>query len=331
MRSLYITTILLLLLSGCRRKALEREMPLFINDAQEKLWLLNSITKDKYGKDLHMCALIVYDTLRTGSTVSCFTSIWCQKDSSFYFGKKSSQNATLTSDAKFPLTISLSGADSSIVWSWQLNRKKMNWQAEISPTSQKVTETLIHKTKYPAQHPFSLYKSNDGSAFTSVSPITAKTKISGSKNINGTTTLFINTIDKKEKLISNKNSPHLVWANLKLDHGFSFSFLFNVLQEGSSQIQGYTVFDSLNKPITDLNIKISAVPSAVWKSNSSGKTYPLGFKITINNKNEFIISARKHEQELFSKISSFWMGAVYVLDLNSGIKKGSGNMYIFKP
>jgi hypothetical protein len=321
MRSLYITAALLLLLSCGRQKGLEKETPLFINNAQEKLWLFNSITKDKYGKDLHMCALIVYDTLRTGSNVNCFTSIWSQQDSSYYFGKKASQNANLTGDTKFPLTLSLPELDSSAGWLWQLNRKKMSWCAE----------TLIHKTKYHAQYPFSLYKSSDGSSFNSVSPITAKTKISGLKNIKGTTTLFINTIDKKEKLISNKNSPHLVWVNLRLESGLSFSFLFNLLNDGSSQIQGYTIFDSLNKPINDLNIKIAAVPSAVWKSNLSGKTYPLGFKITINNKSDLIISPRKQEQELFSKTSSFWMGAVYVLDPNNSAQKGSGNMYIFKP
>ncbi len=119
MRPLYITAALLLLLSCGRQKGLEKEMPLFINGAQEKLWLFNSITKDKQGKDLHMCALIVYDTLRTGGTVNCFTSIWSQQDSSYYFGKKASQNANLTSDTKFPLTLSLPGPDSSAGWSWQ--------------------------------------------------------------------------------------------------------------------------------------------------------------------------------------------------------------------
>lgn len=321
MRSFYITTILLFLLSGCRRKALEREMPLFINDAHEKLWLFNSITKDKYGKDLHMCALIVYDTLKTGSNVNCFASIWSQNDSSFYFGKKTSQTANLTSDKKFPLLFSIQGSDSSTSWLWQLNRKKMVWHAE----------TFIHKTKYRAQYPFSLYKNRDGSSFSAVSPIAAKTKTSGVKNIKGTTTLFINTIDKKEKLISNKNSPHLIWINLKMEGGLSFLCLFNMLPDGSSQILGYTIFDSLNKPINDLEIKITATPSEVWKSKLSNKTYPLGFKITINNKPDLIISSRKQDQEQFSKTSSFWMGAIYVLDANNGLQKGTGNMYIFKP
>ncbi|MBL7912562.1 MAG: hypothetical protein JNJ41_15990 [Bacteroidia bacterium] len=321
MRSIYIGAVLLLVLSCSRRQGLEKEMPLFINGAAEKLWLFNSITKDTQGKDLHMCALVVYDTLKTGSTISCFTSVWSQKDSSYCFWKKSSQNTNLTSDNKFPIVFSTQQSDSSAGWLWQLNRKKMIWN----------TTTFAHKTKYHPQYPFPVYKSSDASSFSCVAPITAKTKVSGLKNSKGTTALFINTIDKKEKLISNKNSHHLVWANLKLESGLSFSCLFNVLSDGSSQIQGYTILDSLNKVINDQNIQISGIPSAVWKSNLSGKTYPLGFIITLTNKTELIISPRKQDQELFSKTSSFWMGAVFVLDANKRLQKGSGNMYIFKP
>jgi hypothetical protein len=303
--------------SCASRKTFPSEAVLFPTPGEHKIWLINTISDD-----FHFCSLISFETVSGNEYLSTYASVWSKKDSAFYSGIRTTNRATVAQITEFPLLLNLLKADSSDnKWNWLISGRKTVWNGELNRADSKV------KIKYKTQSPFRITQVIEKPQVSMIAPISAKLRSAGKVKTESQSTFCMTVFKSEKSLTALAQTGSLVWMDLVLDDGLQFNGLFRV-NEKTSSLLGYNIKDSSHYYASNRRLTIEAKDH--WKSLKSGKSYPLTFIIQLpNNEKTIYIRPLIEDQEINANKSSFWMGAIEVIDPEKKVKNGSGNMYIF--
>jgi len=299
------------------RKALPSEVVLFPKPGENKIWLINTISDD-----FHFCSLINFETASGKEYLTSFTSVWSKKDSASYSGIKTTDKTIVAQITEFPILLDLLKTDSSAnEWNWLISGRKTVWNGELNGAASKV------KIKYRSQSPFLVSQILEKPQVSAIVPVRSTLRSVGKVKTESPGTFCISVFKNEKDLTTLALGGSLVWMDLILDDGIQFNGLFRV-NEKTSVLLGYTIKDSSQYYTSNRRLTIEA--KNYWKSERSGKLYPLTFTIQLpNNEKTIYIRPTIENQEMNAKKSSFWMGAIECIDPEKKVKNGSGNMYIF--
>ena len=327
----FFLAVLIALCCGCAsQKATRSELSLFPKTDQAQIWLVNTLGFDKQGAELHQCVLVSVEP-KTGFA-SYFVSQWSFADSSFRSGARSSESDFLGKPENFPLKWALSGDSLHFPWSGAIGRRKAIFKAAFSSGKQFPPQTpsfFTLRAKYNVKRPFLIEKLTAEPEILALQPCFLKgyETSSGKK----TSTLNMRVFNNPQALIQIAEGISLAWLDLLLPDGRNLS-LFLKLTQTETTLLGTHCWDAKGANIPTPEMLIKVLEEKVWQSPHSSKAYPLGLSIQFpGDKRDFLLIPSFENQEIQAKKSSFWMGAVNLMDIKTTKSGGRGNMYIFMP
>jgi hypothetical protein len=310
------------------------ESPLLPHPAEGKWWIINSVSKDKKGKDIHLCALISMESYSGKNYGGCFLSTWSEADSVFSSGVQNSSAPSIKFKEEFPFSISNSVDDSvSSNWDWTLKRNETSLQitlnkedgAIVAPASLKASLT------YATQKPFVLAHMLSSPDTWIAKPLNADVSIHSDTRSMSSGKLFMSAISGKTVLFERARRDFVTWMDISLNSGEQLSLLFRTDNKGNVTVDAAMLWDKNGNFMLRNGIEVQTNMPQKMKKGVGSKLYPLYYSISLPGDN-IIVSERPRtqNQEVVNNKSSFWMGAVEVVDPKTGVQHGRGNMYIFK-
>ncbi len=310
---------MLILITSCssKKKAIANEAVLFPNKSENKIWLINTLSKNSNKNNIHHCLLILYNQVFDKKYITRFSSSFSLLDTVYTYESSVAETPLLNFKPYFPLKIRVPQTIDSTISDWRfvLTRNKIKHDAL--------------KITYNNQIPYSFFKTIDDNDVFSAPFITCKTNTNNS--VNDSSLLSINIFNKPNSVFTNKANSYLCWINLFFYNNKQLNVLLQISDTKDVMLKGYFLYDSLGLKITNQNLTLTLNQTPYWKSNLSGKLYPLSFKLKgVDDSLEYDINPIIKNQEIISKKNSFWMGAINLSTQKSNKTIGTGNMYIFK-
>jgi hypothetical protein len=332
MRYCIIIPFLFALLSSCAvSHILPAEAPLLPLASEGKWWIINTVSKDKNGKDIHICALISTDFSAAKKYAGCFISTWSEADSSYSYGVQTIADPKIKNKEQFPVSIKRSAEDSlSGDFSWTLNRNETILQtiltkkdgASISPAS------LEALAKFETQKPFTLAHMIAFPDIWTARPLNANISLSTDSRSRSKGKLFLSAISGKNVLFEWARREYVTWLDISLNTGEQMSLLLMTDNKGNVKVEAALLWDKSGNFMLRSGIQVSTISKT---SSNTSKPYPLYYSIGLPTDNIYLSEVpRMQNQEIVNNKGSFWMGAVEVFDPKTGKQQGRGNMYIFK-
>lgn len=308
---------MLLLITSCssKKKIMANEAVLFPNKSENKIWLINTLSKNSNQNNIHYCSLILYNQVFDKKYITRFSSSFSLLDTVYTYKSSVAETPFLNLKPSFPLKIRVPHTDSTISdWRFVLMRNKIKYDAV--------------KITYNTQIPYSFFKTINDNDVCSTPFITCKTNTN--KGVNDSSLLSINVFNKPNSVFTKKNNSYLCWINLFFYNKKQLNVLLQISETKDVTLKGYVLYDSLGLKIINQNLTLSLNQTPYWKSNLSGKIYPLSFKLKgVDDSIEYDINPIIKNQEIISKKNSFWMGAINLSTPKNNKTIGTGNMYIF--
>lgn len=330
MKYFFVTGIIVLI--SCKgRHALPQELPMFVNEGEEKLWLMNGFSRNSKGKERHNIALISYDSKT--QFAACYASEW-NTDSLVRSGIRYSKNMVFANKTEFPLTINFPKTDSgSVDWNWNLGRKAAKLKFEQSSYNRPdLIQPAKVKIHYKNQQPFHLVKTVVEPEVYSIVLQHSKTKQKEEQGLRRQSSFNLSVFNRKDELLKKANGNCLIWLCFWLKNGTQVSCLLSTDNSNVLNLVGAKCWDSFGNIQENQIIKTAVIKEKYWTSLASGKSYPLGINLLLTSENSpLMIIPRNLNQEIVVKKSSFWMGAVEIFGSENKKQIGIGNMYIFTP
>ncbi len=328
----YFVAIIFLLSSCAANRALQTETILFPGEKMDKWWIINSISNDTAGNDLHFSSLVSMDEVSGKKYATCFVSMWSSADSGFYTGIRNTGNPAIKQQYTFPVKIDLPGNDTAAIeWRWLLKRKVLELQTELKKNgSAALPQFTTAAFNFNTRNPFSLSKLSAEPDVWAAAPIASAFNINGVVKAAAPGKLFVRVFTDKNMLLNSSASQFVHWLDLGLRGGKQLSILFTTDNTMHMKPTGILLWDEkgniMAKPAVQLYADIADQQPA-----GLSRQYPLFFSIALAGENiDVMIKPTITLQEIGANRNSFWMGAVYAVDKKTKEITGKGNMYIFK-
>lgn len=333
MRTFLLILPLFAFLSSCSvSHTLPSEKPLLPHHDEAKWWIINSVSKDRNGKDIHLCALVSMEFASGEKYGGCFLSAWSEADSTFYSGVQNSIDPDLQFKEQFPVSISNSDNDSvSGGWSWAMKRSNTTLEGIVNKKNGFPIQPASFKASlsYETQKPFVLSHMLSSPDVWIVKPLNTRVTLEGNLKSASIGKLFVNTITGRTILFERAKKDFVTWLDLALDTGEQISLLFRTDNKGNVKVDAALLWAKNGDFMLKSGIEVKM--NEHYTGGVGSKSYPLFYSINLPGSNINISERpRMLNQEVENNKSSFWMGAVEVVDPNTGIRQGKGNMYIFK-
>jgi len=309
---------------------LPAENPLLPHRDEAKWWIINTVSKDKNGKDIHVCALLSMEFTSGEKYGGCFFSTWSEADSVFYSGVQNTGNPDLQLKEQFPVSITAKDSVSGD-WSWTMKRNITTLEGILNKRNSLSIPPSSFKASlgYETQKPFVLSHMLSSPDAWIAKPLNAKITLEADSKSISTGKLFISTITGRTVLFERARKDFVTWLDISLNPGEQLSLLFRTDNKGAVKVDAAMLWDKNGNSMLKSGIEVQT--KRVQIKTSGSKPYPLYYSITLPGSNINISERpRMQNQEIENNKSSFWMGAVEVVDPNTGVQQGKGNMYVFK-
>ena len=329
----YFVAIIFILSSCAANRALQTETALFPAEKTDKWWIINSISNDSAGNDLHFSSLISMDKVPGKKYATCFVSMWSSSDSGFYTGSRNTGNPGIKQQYAFPVKVDLPGNDSgAIEWRWVLKRKVLELQTELKKNGSAVLPKFTTATfSFDGQNPFRLSKLSVEPDVWAAAPIVSTVAVNGVLKAAAPGKLFVRVFTDKNILLSSSANQFVHWLDLGLRGGKQLSILFTTDNTMQMKPTGILLWDEKGNIMAKPGVKLYADVTDQQPAGSSGRQYPLFFSIALPGENiDVMVKPTITGQEISANRNSFWIGAVYAIDRKTKEVTGKGNMYIFK-
>lgn len=329
-RNVLIMLAFIACLSSCAaNRAMQNETVLFPNETTGKWWIINSVAKDKQGKDLHFSSLLSLDKLNGRNYASCFVSIWSAADSIYTNGFRTAPDPKVKFNNSFPLIIELPGKDSTEKsWTWMLKRKSMLQTASSPAVTAPGIITMI--SDFAAQKPFAISKMNEVPEVWAASPVAGSTLINSEAYSGIAHKVLVRVFSGKDIFLAKAASAFVQWLDLTLNSGKQVSLLFRTDATGDIKTESILLWDKEGNLMPRQKVHVSMFHTSQSKP-VAGKKYPLYFILNLPGEQlSVLVRPRMEKQEITANKNSFWMGAVEAVDEHNGQVQAKGNMYIFK-
>ena len=347
-RLLFFAGIIIVLSACSANRALPEEKVLFPSVEMGKWWLLNVVSTDGEGKDVHLSALLSFNPVSGKYYTSFFTSLWMASDSVYYSGIQSADDAFFKTKLKFPILLDILGKDSThSEWSWSLGRKAMRLNSVLKDKESGESLPISMNIQLDDSRPFKLIQTMASPEIQSMTPSVSGNhespfvmttipfglldmKLKGTWKMKAPANLSVHVMSSEGQLLIKTKKNYISWLDLNLKNGKHLSALLETDALGNIQVLSQTLWDAQGK-LTPSVFLVKIDKSAIWKSSVTHKSYPLGVFIQILDENVHLsIRPRIKEQEISANKNSFWMGAIEAKDSVTGAVVGVGNMYILK-
>lgn len=316
-------------ITACRSQQVQpTEATLFPSATEDTWWLVNTVATDKAGIPQHQCWLMSTDGAGQQIYLSYYVSQWSGSDSAFQFASQRAVLEGLSTRQGFPMNLRLHDGSR---WSWKMTRKRLLIHSDFKDTDSSGEQNQEMKLVYSKQDPFRVFHASKQAVWR-LSPLTFHGAVRGKSQGKLRGTLFLSVIRDKQKLMQTAKKESVVWFDVLLQDGKTMSGLFTLNQVGELRMRSLQGFDQDGKGQELSQLAGMALDRAMEPKQVSGKQYPLEYQ-WYDSVTGRTCSFRpmRQQQEVFVKQGSFWMGAIEVVDSATGLKIGSGNMYIFTP
>lgn len=330
---LYLFCFSCLFYSCAVNRALPAEKPLFPDKAAGKWWIINSTGNDRSGKAIHFSALISFETLQKKNYAGCFVSVWSQADSSFHSNVQNEEISSLKFKETFPLKLTIPGDTAIAGWHWKLKRDRLVLETnEQKNGKQSLSGGFMNaEFDFVKQDQFNLYKLNAAADIWMLDPFEAGSAIWGRSKKEWTGPLFLRVFSGRTALLSKAKNNFVHWLDLVLLNGKKISVLYTTDNAGKINAETTIMWDEKGNRMLRPLIEIKSIKPDFSVKNELSKPYPLFFSFLVpGSKSTMLIRPRIAEQEVRHNKSSFWMGAIEVIDEQTGRQQGMGNMLIFR-
>lgn len=319
---------LILLLSGCAaHRASPQETVLFPDAAKEKWWIINAISKDEKGGDVHVCSLLRFIPSGEKYFTHFFTSIWMEFDSIYYAGVQSSEEPSFQKKLKFPIKLTSTSEDSTALpWYWRLNRNGMRLQSVVTDAAIKQPLRLKMNFRRKNDADFDPIEVKGDINTQNLAPAAWDMHVSGDWNFSSPALVNFHIIESGERLLERTKRSFISWLDLSLDHETHISLLMQTSLNGDIKVLNQSCWRK--EQLSDITVRLTA---NVEKNKANHSAYPLYLSLELPEINKtFQIVPRMERQEISLHKSAFWMGAVQISDPLTGIVSGKGNLYVLK-
>ena len=309
---------------------LPAEKPLLPHQEEAKWWIINSVSKAKNDKDIHLCALVSMDFFAGKKYGGFFFTTWSEADSSFYSGFQNSGNPELQLKEHFPVSITTNDSVSG-GWSWTMKRNNTNLEGVLNKRNSLTISPSSFKASldYETQKPFILSPILVAPNAWIAKPLNASLSLETGSTSISVGKLFISTFTGKTVLFGRAKKDFVTWLDISLNTGDHLNLLFRTDSKGAVIVDAAILSDKNGNFMLKSEIEVQTKSVRIEAGGS--KPYPLYYSINLPGSNINILERpRMQNQEVVNNKSSFWMGAVEVVDPNTGVQQGKGNMYIFK-
>lgn len=351
LKAVFFSGIIIGLAACSGSRALPEEWPLFPDSTASKWWIVNGITTDVGGDDMHLCLLFSFSPVNGKYYTTFFSSFWWEADGTYHTGTRSADVPFLPEKKQFPILLEIPGRDSSeLEWYWTLGRKRMRLQCQVREVAGEVLpvsvtmklarkgafqplETVVSSGETPpeAVSMRSDYSNPFFPATYSLPPIATDTRLPAPWKYKAGSLLSVHAIQSGEDLLKITRNNYVGWLDLFLDNGQHLSLLYETDGKAFFRNLGHNAWFPDGKLRMMPEPQFRADTSEVWTSPASGKTYPTKLEVSFPEVSIFLkIRPRKPEQENGTGNNALWMGAVETVDPITGAVSGRGNMYILK-
>lgn len=310
------------------------EKTLFPSQTESKWWIINSVSKDDKGKDMHFCALISNEQLAQKNYAGCFISVWKQSDASFYFNQQYAENPINNFNPVFPIKLTIPGSDSTIAeWTWFVSKDKIKLLTGTPADKAKTTLSSILDITYhfTKQAPFPVSKISNHPNIQAITPLTTRISLHGKINAKNDGQMFFRVFTERDILLGMAKNNFVHWLDLLLNTGQKISLLYTTNSLGKTTIHAAQMWDPSGNLILRPAVNLQTMTDQKNAGKNGERDYPLNFYMQAPAfQGDLVLQPRMIQQEIVANKSSFWMGAVELVDQQTGLQKGIGNMYIFK-
>jgi len=329
MKIIFLSFILILIISCASNRAIDNETILFSVKSEPKLWIINVISTDTVCCARHVCILISYTPIYGKNYVSFYTSFWSENDQNYSSGFYSEEIPIQKNKLSFPIKIETVVNDSIHEKSrWKFGRNKMHYQTTLYNELNNNYFNFKMKGVFEKMLPFSI---SNGPMVVSILPINAKIKLSGDFKDQFPASISQYVIHDPQEVMDKSKNNFIGFLDLRIRNEKYCSILFETDGADYTTILDQSFWENGQHIYQNYPSKMVSDQDEKWQSSHSGKSYPLGYLITLPfDDKQILIKPTIDDQEIKSNQNSFWMGAVKLFDEEGGSIIGAGNLYILK-
>lgn len=328
MKILFLS-FMIMMISCASNWAIDEEKILFPEQSKSKLWMINVISTDSVLDDRHVNILISYTPVSGKNYVSFYTSFWSENDQNYSSGFHSEEIPIQKNKLSFPIKIETVVNDSIHEKSrWEFGRNKMHYQTGLY--NEAFHEYLNFKMKAVFEKKM-LFSISDGPRMAGILPVNAEIKLSGDYKDQFPASISQHVIHDPKEIIDKSKNNFIGFLDLRFRNEKYCSILFETDGADYTTILDQSFWENGQHIYQNYPSKMVSDQDGKWQSSHSGKSYPLGYFITLPYFDKQIyLKPILNEQELMASKNSFWMGAVKLYDKKDGSSIGEGNLYILK-
>lgn len=329
MKIIFLSFILILIISCASNRAIDNETILFSVKSEPKLWIINVISTDTVCCARHVCILISYTPIYGKKYVSFYTSFWSENDQNFSSGFHSEEIPVQKNKLSFPIEIETILNDSiHDVSRLKFGRNTMKYQTTLYNDLTNNYFNFKMKGVFEKMLPYSI---SNGPMMGSILPINAKIKLSGNYKDQFRSDISMHVIHNPQEVMDKTKNNFIGFLDMRLTNENNCSILFETDGADYTAILNQSFWKNGINILQNNLSKIVPTKAENWQSSHSGKSYPLGYLITLPfDDKQILIKPTIDDQEIKSNQNSFWMGAVKLFDEEGGSIIGAGNLYILK-
>lgn len=321
-------------LAACVTPRVSQQEAVLLPDGESgKWWVINTISQDRYGRDVHFNSLVSIDKTGEKKYASCFVSVWSATAQSCYTATRNTPAGELRFNRKFPVKISFPANNPpDMDWRLVLKRNKLDIFFSLNDKTNVLPKGYTGlSASFPKQNPFAVSVIRSSPKAWAVNPVRATVKLEGNVQASAPDNLLIRVFSDKDLLLKKSSSAFVHWLDLSLQSGKHLSVLFSTDASSNTDTEAVLLWDEQGNIMARPEITLKKINSNNLQAGSLTKPYPLFFSIELPGQHvQVLLQPRMVQQEIAANKNSVWLGAVEALDVQSGRPAGKGNMFIFK-